>query len=128
MPDGLAIIRTLLACLGAGTPATYNSNMLHANVAINHHELTTFCRKYGVARLSLFGSVLRQDFDPDRSDVDVLVEFTPGVHKGLFKLSEMQEALGRMFGCEVDLTTTGSLSKYFREDVLATAEVLYDAA
>jgi hypothetical protein len=71
---------------------------------------------------------LRKDFDPDQSDVDILVEFAPGVHKSLFKLGEMQDALSQMLGRRVDLTTPGSLSKYFREEVLASAEVLYDAA
>jgi uncharacterized protein len=90
--------------------------------------LTAFCRQYQVARLLIFGSVLRGDFDPTRSDVDVLVEFLPGASRSLFKLVEMETALGRIFGRHVDLTTPGSLSKYFRDDVLAAAEVLYDAA
>ena len=102
--------------------------MLQAKIPINQDELVSFCRKYGVARLLVFGSALRPDFDPNRSDVDVLVEFLPSAHKGLFKLSEMQETLGHMFGREVDLTTPGSLSKYIRDEVLSTAEVLYDAA
>lgn len=95
---------------------------------INHHAMASLCRKYGVARLSLFGSVLRSDFDPARSDVDVLVDFSPGEHKSLFKLLEMQRALEQIFGRKVDLTTRGSLSKYFRDDVVASAQVLYDAA
>ena len=57
-----------------------------------------------------------------------LVEFLPGVHLGLFKLVRMREELTRMLGQEIDITTPGSLSKYFRQDVLNSAEVLYDAA
>jgi predicted nucleotidyltransferase len=102
--------------------------MLPAEIQTDEATLAAFCLKYGVARLSLFGSVLRRDFEPGRSDVDVLVEFRTGVHKGLFKLLEMQRELTRLFGRRVDLTTPGSLSKYFRDDVLATAQVLYDAA
>lgn len=102
--------------------------MAQAKVPINVAELTVFCRKHGVARLSLFGSVLRSDFDPSRSDVDVLVEFLPRVRTGLFKLMEMQAALSEMFGRDVDLSTPGSLSKYFRDEALASAKVLYDAA
>lgn len=102
--------------------------MSQTRVSIDQDELAAFCRKYGVVRLSLFGSVLRQDFDPGRSDVDVLVEFASNTSKSLFKLSEMQELLGHMIGRSVDLTTPGSLSKYLRDDVMATAEVLYDAA
>ena len=102
--------------------------MPQVRVSINRDELALFCRKYGVCRLSMFGSILRQDFDPNQSDVDMLVEFAPGVHKSLFKLAEMQDVLGQMLGLKVDLTTPGSLSKYFRDEVLASAEVLYDAA
>lgn len=102
--------------------------MLAAGISIDEAVLTALCRKYGVARLFLFGSVLRSDFDHRRSDVDVLVEFLPGAHKSLFKLLEFERDLKHLFGRAVDLTTPGSLSKYFRDDVLAAAEVLYDAA
>jgi uncharacterized protein len=102
--------------------------MLPAAVQINGQAIAVLCRKYGVARLSLFGSVLRSDFDSARSDIDVLVDFLPGEHKSLFKLLEMQRALEQLLGRKVDLTTRGSLSKYFRDDVLASAQVLYDAA
>ncbi len=102
--------------------------MLPAAVQINDQAIAVLCRRYGVAKLSLFGSVLRSDFDPDRSDIDMLVEFLPGEHKSLFKLLEMQRALEPLLGREVDLTTPGSLSKYFRDEVLASAQVLYDAA
>ena len=102
--------------------------MLPEAVQINDQAIAVLCRKYGVARLSLFGSALRSDFDPARSDIDVLVDFLPGEHKSLFKLLEMQRALEQLLGRKVDLTTRGSLSKYFRDDVLASAQVLYDAA
>ena len=97
-------------------------------VNIDPTLLANFCRKYGVARLLVYGSVLRSDFNPARSDVDLLVEFLPEVHRGLFKLVEMRQELARMIGREIDLTTPGSLSKYLRQDVLDSAEVLYDAA
>jgi predicted nucleotidyltransferase len=102
--------------------------MLPAAIAIDCEAVAALCRDYGVARLSLFGSALRSDFDPQRSDVDLLVEFRPGEHKSLFKLLKLQAALAAVIGRQVDLTTPGSLSRYFRTDVLATAQVLYDAA
>jgi uncharacterized protein len=102
--------------------------MVSPVVPIKRDAIAEFCRQYGVARLRVFGSVLRDDFDPARSDVDLLVEFFPGVSKSLFKLVEMEEVLEAMFGREVDLTTPRSLSKYFRDEVLRSAEVLYDAA
>jgi hypothetical protein len=102
--------------------------MTQSSISVDHQALAEFCHEHGVARLSLFGSVLRDDFDPDRSDVDLLVEFAPGASKSLFKLVKMQDELGHLFGRDVDLTTPGSLSKYFRDDVLSSAVVLYDAA
>jgi predicted nucleotidyltransferase len=102
--------------------------MTSTRIPLVTSELDEFCRKYSVARLSLFGSVLRLDFDDSRSDVDVLVEFQPGARKSLFKLIEMESALTHMFGRKVDLNTAGSLSKYFRDDVIASAKVLYGAA
>jgi predicted nucleotidyltransferase len=116
--------------LGSIARYTYDMSrtILSNSVPINDADLAAFCQTHGVARLSLFGSVLRNDFDASRSDVDVLVEFLPGARKNLFKLIEMQNTLAEMFGRNVDLNTPGSLSKYFRDDVLASAQVLYDAA
>jgi hypothetical protein len=102
--------------------------MLSVQVQVEPALVADFCRRFGVARLSVFGSALRSDFDPAHSDVDLLVDFLPGVHRGLFKLVEMRQELAGLFGREVDLTTPGSLSKYLRENVLESAQVLYEAA
>jgi uncharacterized protein len=102
--------------------------MSQTRVSVDREHLAAFCREHGVVKLSVFGSVLRNDYDAGRSDIDLLVEFASSAHKGLFKLVGMQNTLTRMFGREVDLTTAGSLSRYFRDDVLANAVVLYDAA
>jgi predicted nucleotidyltransferase len=76
-------------------------------------------------RLSLFGSVLRDDFRPD-SDVDVLVEFEPG-HTPGWEFFGMQEELAGIIGREVDLNTAGWLSRYFRDEVVAGALPIYDS-
>jgi predicted nucleotidyltransferase len=102
--------------------------MLPATIPIDRQSLTRFCKSHGVTKLSLFGSALRDDSEPERSDFDLLVEFAPGVSRSLFKLMRMQDELSEMLGRQVDLTTSGSLSKYFRDDVVAAAVVLYDAA
>ena len=52
-------------------------------IQIDHQKIAEFCRVRGIRKLSLFGSVLREDFNPDRSDVDVLAEFEPGALKGV---------------------------------------------
>ena len=75
----------------------------------------------------MFGSSLRDDFGPD-SDVDVLVEFEPGTRVGLLRLAGLELELGEVLGRKVDLNTPGFMSRYYREQVLAEAEVQYDAA
>ncbi len=88
--------------------------------------VAAFCRKHGVRRLALFGSVLTDRFRPD-SDVDVLVEFAPGAHAGFLKLATMELELSSVLGRKVDLRTPGELSRYFRDQVLRNAEVQFGA-
>ena len=95
-------------------------------VEFDPEKVGEFCRRHGVRRLSLFGSILSDDFGPD-SDVDVLVEFLPGVRASLFDVGGMLMELREMLGREVDLRTPGDLSRYFRDDVLAKARALYAA-
>jgi uncharacterized protein len=87
-------------------------------------SLADFCRRHRVRRLSLFGSALRDDFGP-QSDVDFVVEFEPGTVVGYLKLAEMEMELSSLLGRKVDLRTPGELSRYFRDQVMATAEPLY---
>jgi len=100
--------------------------MRYHGIDISPERIETFCRKHGIRRLALFGSILRDDFGPD-SDIDVLVEFEPGVRTG-FAFFGMQEELARMLGHKVHLNTPGFLNRRFRDDVLNEAETLYDAA
>jgi predicted nucleotidyltransferase len=85
-----------------------------------------FCRRHHVRRLSLFGSVLRNDFRPD-SDVDVLVEFEPGRVIGL-RIALMEQELAQMLnGRTVDLRTPNELSPYFRDEVMREARAIHGA-
>jgi hypothetical protein len=96
-----------------------------ARVEFPTDRIALFCQRNGIARLALFGSVLRDDFGPE-SDVDVLVEFEPGCTPGFFKLIEMEEELSALLGGrQVDLRTPADLSRYFRDAVLATAVEQY---
>jgi predicted nucleotidyltransferase len=97
-----------------------------ARIQIDRDRVADFCRRHQVRRLALFGSVLRDDFRPD-SDVDVLVEFGPESHAGLFEMARMEAELAEMVGRKVDLRTPAELSRYFRDEVLAAAEVQYAA-
>jgi uncharacterized protein len=101
--------------------------MLREEVTVDREKVASLCREFGVARLSIFGSVLRDDFDPARSDIDLLVEFTPDRTPGLFGFMDLEGRLSELFGRKVDLSTANSLSKYFRNEVLASAEPLYVA-
>ncbi len=100
--------------------------MSRAQIAIPQEQIEAFCERHHIRRLSLFGSVLRDDFRPD-SDVDVLVEFAPGFTPGLAFFG-MQEELSAILGRKVDLNTPGFLSRYFREEVKQSAEDRYVAA
>src|SRR5215813_6813222 len=85
--------------------------------------IAEFCQRNHIRKLSLFGSVLRDDFGPG-SDIDVLVEFEPGKTPGLAFFG-MQDELSEHFGRRVDLNTPGFLSRYFRDRVVAEALPLY---
>lgn len=99
--------------------------MQQQNVQVRKEEVANFCRRHHISRLSLFGSVLRDDFRPT-SDVDVLVEFESGHAPGLFGLAQMERELSALLGGrKVDLRTPQDLSRYFRDEVMATAEVQY---
>jgi predicted nucleotidyltransferase len=95
-------------------------------IHVPREQLADFCRRHRVRRLAFFGSVLRDDFGPD-SDVDVLVEFADGARIGLIALAAMEIELGTLLGRKIDLRTPGDLSRYFRDEVLRTAETQYAA-
>ncbi len=88
-------------------------------------RIAQFCREHHICRLALFGSVLRDDFSPE-SDIDVLVDFEKGHVPGLFGLVRLERELSAVFGGrKIDLRTPEDISRYFRENVLAEAEVQY---
>ncbi len=89
-------------------------------------ELVAFCRRHHIRKLSLFGSVLREDFS-ETSDVDVLVEFDPDHIPGL-AFFVMEEELSTLLGRRVDLNTAGFLPVHIRDQIVAEADTLYDAA
>ncbi len=95
-----------------------------SKIALSTNDLAEFCRKSHISKLSLFGSVLREDFGPD-SDVDVLVEFEEGYTPGFFGLARMEEEFSELFGRKADLRTPQDLSRYFRDEVTGSAAVQY---
>lgn len=95
-------------------------------IGIDHSSIAAFCRKYHIRKLAFFGSVLRDDFQPE-SDIDVLVEFEPGHVPGLAFFT-MEQELSEMLGRKVDLNTPQFISPSFRSQVQTEAVVQYEQA
>ena len=93
---------------------------------LDAEAVSDFCRTHHIRRLALFGSALAGELGPD-SDLDLLVDFEPGHVPGLIRLAGMQNELSSLAGREVDLRTLEDLSRYFRNEVARTAEVLFAA-
>jgi len=94
-------------------------------IPVSEEEIRKFCQNHGIRRLALFGSLLKGTATAD-SDIDLLVEFEPGMTPGLLALAEMEGELSALAGGRrVDMRTAEDLSRYFREEVLTTAEEQY---
>lgn len=87
-------------------------------------EVAALCSRYRVKRLSLFGSVLREDFN-DQSDVDMLVEFEPDASIGVLALNRLRRELSALLGREVDLAPRSGLKPAVRDSVLRDELVIY---
>lgn len=96
------------------------------NITVSKGRIADFCRRHHIRELSFFGSVLRDDFRSD-SDIDVLVKFEQGHTPGFIRLAQIELELSALLGGRtVDLRTPEDLSRYFRADVIASAEVQYE--
>lgn len=92
---------------------------------IDQEKIRAFCEEHGISRLSLFGSILTDRFGPE-SDIDVLVEFNLDQIPTLFGMARLERELSSLFGGrKVDLRTPEDLSRYFRQAVMAKAELQY---
>lgn len=111
----------------ASQPATLVGVELATGIAVDDERLAEFCRANGLRRLGLFGSTLRGEHRT-HSDIDLLVEFEAGRTPGLLRLATLELELGALLGREVDLRTPADLSHRFRDEVVANARVLYEAA
>ena len=100
------------------------ANIMNHHLNISEGVLSEFCHRNHIRRIAMFGSVLRGEDRPD-SDLDLLVEFEPGQEPGLLRLSGIERELSGLLHRKVDFRTPQDLSRYFRDEVLATAEVQY---
>ena len=98
---------------------------------IERHQagIERLCRAFHVRRLDVFGSVIRDDFDPTRSDVDFLVEYDPAVGSPtLREYFTLRDALADLLGRPVDLVMAGAVrNRYISADIEATRELVYAA-
>ena len=96
-----------------------------SQITVDREKVAEFCRRHHIRRLALFGSVLCEKYGPQR-DVDVLLQLGQGHVAGLITLAGMELELSEVFdGRKVDLRTPEDLSRYFRDEVVEHAEVLY---
>lgn len=122
----------------ASTSQMLNSILEQAYTCIREHDLNLpfeikslslgyLCQRYGVSKLSIFGSALDERFHPE-SDIDLLVEFLPEKHPSLLTMAQFSNELSPVFGNhKVDLRTAEDLSSYFRQQVIQSAKELYHA-
>ena len=101
---------------------------MNPQISVSRDDLAAFCQKHGIKRLSVFGSVLREDFEPE-SDIDVLVEFESGRAPGLLGIAEVEARLSALFRREVDVVTRSAVEQsrnYIRRRaILDSAEEVY---
>ena len=93
--------------------------------------IRALCREYGVARLEVFGSVMGDAFDPERSDVDFLVTYPEGYDFGpwMGRVQDLEAALAEIVGSNVDLVMSSALrNRWFRREADKTRVVIYDAS
>jgi predicted nucleotidyltransferase len=100
-------------------------------IQISMNQIETFCKKWKVRELALFSSVLRKDFNPQTSDVDILISFLPGENWGL-EIVTMKEELEIIFNRKVDLIEKIAVEKsrnpIRKKEILNSYEVLYEQA
>lgn len=100
-----------------------------ADIEDKREAIATLCRKYGVVRLFVFGSALRDDFRPGESDVDLLVEFGPiGGHAKAHAYFDLLDELSALLATNVDLVMAGAVkNRYIARDIERTKRELYAA-
>ena len=97
-------------------------------ISLPSRQIERFCRKWEITRLEVFGSVLRDDFDPERSDIDVLVTFAPGKTPGL-AFFRAEKELAEILGRKVEMSTRRAIEQsqnwMRRERILSEAQTIY---
>ena len=99
-------------------------------ISVDRTALAAVCRKWGIGSVAIFGSALRDDFTP-QSDIDLLIEYLPGIRHSLFEYGSMNEDFRNVFGKEVDLVHAegirASRNPVRRDHILSSAKPFYNA-
>ncbi len=103
-----------------------NQKLEFGDTQFDGPSLAEVCRRYDVKELSVFGSAVRGEIRPE-SDIDIMVEFEPGVRVGLIKFQSLVDELEALIGRRVDLVTKRGLKPWVRSEVLKDARVVYAA-
>ncbi|OQB96761.1 MAG: Nucleotidyltransferase domain protein [Spirochaetes bacterium ADurb.Bin110] len=94
-------------------------------LSIEEQKLEAIAQEYSIRSIALFGSVLRSDFGP-KSDIDILIELSPGRHYSYFDLLDIKSRFEEVFNRKVDLIEKESLrNPYRRKAILSTARTIY---
>ncbi|MEM8504627.1 MAG: nucleotidyltransferase domain-containing protein [Cyanobacteria bacterium P01_D01_bin.1] len=101
----------------------------YGRIAFSSEALSSFCEKWKVAQLCIFGSVLRDDFHPDKSDLDFLVTFSPNDPWNLLDLVTMEQELATLAGARIDLIekrgVENSRNPIRKAEILRSAQIIY---
>ena len=107
-----------------------NELITQPNLNLSKEQIITYCQRWHITQLALFGSVLRDDFSP-HSDIDILVTFHPDAQWGLFDLVRMEDELATLTNRKIDLLTKASIEQsrnpLRRQEILQTAQVIYES-
>jgi len=98
---------------------------METRIPLPAEAIRDYCRRQPIRRLSVFGSVLRDDLSA-ASDIDLLVEYVPGVPVTLVDVAQQEIDLGAIIGHRVDVRTAADLSPYFRQAVIDVARIIYE--
>jgi predicted nucleotidyltransferase len=102
--------------------------MIGSKISLTEDQIRDFCLRWKIKEFALFGSVLREDFNP-QSDVDVLVDFSPAAEWSLIDHMKMENELEKLLGREVEILSKKAMARsenwIRREDILNSAKVIY---
>ncbi|MGK7954713.1 MAG: nucleotidyltransferase family protein [Crocosphaera sp.] len=103
-------------------------NQITNNLGLSNPQLARFCKKWGIIELSLFGSILGDQFNQN-SDIDILLQFSPDSRQGLLTLAKIKYELEKMTGRVIDIAVKESIenseNEIRRQEILNTAKVIY---